>query len=102
MAEAGPQDAVLITLKAHQLRDVLPGLRELFGPRTMVVTMINGIPWWYFHALGGPHGGRGLDSVDPGGRIAAVDPGATQAAGAVDHQHPALAGFAKHRLQQRV
>ena len=72
LAEAGPQDAVLITLKAHQLRDVLPGLRELFGPRTMVVTMINGIPWWYFHALGGPHDGRGLDSVDPGGRIAAA------------------------------
>ena len=44
MADAGPQDAVLLTLKAHQVRDVLPGLRELFGPQTMVVTMINGIP----------------------------------------------------------
>ena len=70
MAEAGPQDAVLITLKAHQLRDVLPGLRELFGPHTMVVTMINGIPWWYFHKLSGPYEGRRLDSVDPGGFIA--------------------------------
>jgi 2-dehydropantoate 2-reductase len=70
MAEAGPQDAVLITLKAHQLRDVLPGLRELFGPHTMVVTMINGIPWWYFHKLAGPYEGRRLDSVDPGGFIA--------------------------------
>lgn len=70
MAEAGPQDAVLITLKAHQLRDVLPGLRELFGPNTMVVTMINGIPWWYFHKLSGPYEGRRLDSVDPGGFIA--------------------------------
>ena len=47
-------------------------LRALFGPETMLVTMINGIPWWYFHALGGPHEGRGLDSVDPGGRIAAA------------------------------
>lgn len=70
MAEAGPQDAVLLTLKAHQVRDVLPGLRELFGPQTVVVTMINGIPWWYFHKLGGPHEGRGLESVDPGGVIA--------------------------------
>ena len=70
MAEAGPQDAVLITLKAHQVRDVLPGLRELFGPKTMVVTMINGIPWWYFHKLAGPYEGRRLDSVDPGGVIA--------------------------------
>lgn len=69
MGEAGPQDAVLLTLKAHQVKDVLPGLRELFGPQTMVVTMINGIPWWYFHKLGGDYEGRRLDSVDPGGLI---------------------------------
>ena len=69
MADAGPQDAVLLTLKAHQVRDVLPGLRELFGPQTMVVTMINGIPWWYFHKLVGEYEGRHLDSVDPGGVI---------------------------------
>ena len=69
-AEAGPQDAVLLTVKAHQVRDLLPALRELFGPQTMVVTMINGIPWWYFHRLPGPLEGRGLDSVDPGGFIA--------------------------------
>jgi 2-dehydropantoate 2-reductase len=71
MAEAGPQDAVLLTVKAHQVVDLLPELRALFGPQTMVVTMINGIPWWYFHRLAGAHEGRGLDSVDPGGRIAA-------------------------------
>jgi len=72
MAEAGPQDVVLITLKAHQLVDVLPGLRALFGPDTMVVSMINGVPWWYFHKLGGAFDGRRLDSVDPGGLIAAA------------------------------
>jgi len=71
MAEAGPQDVVLLTVKAHQVVDLLPELRDLFGPQTAVVTMINGIPWWYFHKLAGPHEGRGLDSVDPGGRIAA-------------------------------
>jgi len=71
MADAGPQDAVLLTLKAHQVRDVLPDLRALFGPDTMVVTMINGLPWWYFHKLAGPYEGRQLESVDPGGVIAA-------------------------------
>lgn len=71
MAEAGPQDVVLITLKAHQLRDVLPAMRALFGPQTMVVTMINGIPWWYFHKLAGPYEGRAVASVDPDGLIAA-------------------------------
>ncbi|MES3013678.1 MAG: 2-dehydropantoate 2-reductase [Pseudomonadota bacterium] len=70
MADAGPQDAVLLTLKAHQVRDVLPELRDLFGPQTMVVTMINGLPWWYFHQLAGPYEGRTLQSVDPGGLIA--------------------------------
>ncbi len=70
MADAGPQDAVLLTLKAHQVRDVLPELRALFGPQTMLVTMINGIPWWYFHKLAGPYEGRRLESVDPGGTIA--------------------------------
>ena len=71
MHEAGAQDAVLITLKAHQLREVLPELRELFGPKTMVVTMLNGVPWWYFHRLAGPYEGRAVTSVDPDGQIAA-------------------------------
>jgi 2-dehydropantoate 2-reductase len=71
MAEAGPQDVVLLTVKAHQVVDLLPELRDLFGPQTAVVTMINGVPWWYFHKLAGPYEGRGLDSVDPNGRIAA-------------------------------
>ena len=70
MADAGPQDAVLLTLKAHQVRDVLPGLRALFGPSTMVVTMINGVPWWYFHKLAGPYEGRTLSSVDADGALA--------------------------------
>jgi 2-dehydropantoate 2-reductase len=70
MAEAGPQDAVLLTVKAHQVRDVLPELRDLFGPATSVVTMINGVPWWYFHRLGGEYEGRSLTSVDPDGALA--------------------------------
>lgn len=71
MAEAGPQDAVLLTVKAHQVVDLLPELRDLFGPQTLVVTMINGVPWWYFHKLAGAYEGRTLQSVDPGGLIAA-------------------------------
>ncbi|MBL8305124.1 MAG: 2-dehydropantoate 2-reductase [Rubrivivax sp.] len=69
--EAGPQDAVLLTVKAHQVRDLLPGLRGLFGPDTVLVTMINGVPWWYFHKLTGPYEGRQLQSLDPDGLLAA-------------------------------
>jgi len=69
-ADAGPQDAVLLAVKAHQVAELLPALRGLFGPATMVVTLINGVPWWYFHGLAGPYEGRRLESVDPGGVIA--------------------------------
>jgi len=71
MADAGPQDAVLLTVKAHQVPDVLPAMRALFGPETMVVTMINGVPWWYFHKLSGPYEGHVIRTVDPDGVIAA-------------------------------
>ncbi|MCC7151006.1 MAG: 2-dehydropantoate 2-reductase [Rubrivivax sp.] len=74
-AAAGAQDAVLLAVKAHQVANLLPGLRALLGPRTLLVSMLNGVPWWYFHKLPGPHEGRRLQSVDPGGVIAAaIDP----------------------------
>ncbi|RZT97898.1 2-dehydropantoate 2-reductase [Rivibacter subsaxonicus] len=75
-AEVGAQDAVLLTVKAHQVVDVLPQLRALVGPRTMLVTMINGLPWWYFDKLGGPYQGQRLQSVDPQGLLASsIDAG---------------------------
>ncbi len=74
MADAGPQDAVLLTLKAHQVRDVLASLPALMGPQTTVVTMINGVPWWYFQKLAGPFEGRAVTRVDPDGALAATIP----------------------------
>lgn len=75
MAEAGAQDAVLLAVKAHQVGELAPDLPALFGAETMLVTMTNGVPWWYFQRLPGPWEGRTLDSVDPGGRLAAqIDP----------------------------
>ncbi len=70
-AELGPQDVVLLTTKAHQLRELVPGLRALLGPETMVVSMVNGIPWWYFQKLGGAYDAHQLSSVDPDGALAA-------------------------------
>ena len=70
-AEAGPQDVVLLTTKAHQLLELVPGMQALFGPETMVVSMVNGIPWWYFQKLGGAYDARQLRSVDPDGALGA-------------------------------
>ena len=68
-AALGPKDCVIVTLKAHALTGVVPALQPLLGPNTTVVTAVNGIPWWYFHGIGGELEGRRLASVDPGGTI---------------------------------
>ena len=73
-AEAGPQDVVILALKAQQVEAVVDDLPKLFGPQTTVITMQNGIPYWYFQKHGGEHEGRRLDSVDPTGGIGAGIP----------------------------
>jgi 2-dehydropantoate 2-reductase len=70
MAEAGKQDFVLLTLKAHQVGAIAADLAHLCHETTAIVTMQNGIPWWYFHKLGGPLEGTRLRTADPDGRIA--------------------------------
>lgn len=67
--ELGVQDAVVLTLKAHSLTPALDQIAPLLGPETAVVTMQNGVPWWYFHKLGGPLEGTRLNAVDPNGAI---------------------------------
>ncbi len=68
-AEAGPQDYVIVTLKAHSFPGVAGLMAPLLHEDTAVVTAVNGIPWWYFYGCGGPYENRRIDSVDPGGRI---------------------------------
>ena len=66
-AEIGPQDYVIITLKAHSVPPVVARMQPLIGDSTTIVSGVNGIPWWYFHGLDGPLAGTRLESVDPGG-----------------------------------
>ena len=73
--DAGPQDVVFLTVKAHQVTPIAGELRHLCHETTTIVTMQNGIPWWYFQRLGGPYDGRPVKSADPDGSIAqAIDP----------------------------
>lgn len=67
-AELGVQDFVIVTLKAQSAPAVVDAMQPLLGPDTAVVTAMNGIPWWYFHALPGPHEGHRLNAVDPDGK----------------------------------
>jgi 2-dehydropantoate 2-reductase len=72
--EAGPQDIVILAMKAHQVEAVASDVPRLFGPDTMVVTMQNGIPYWYFHKHGGALAGTPVRSVDPTGLVSAKIP----------------------------
>jgi 2-dehydropantoate 2-reductase len=65
-ADLGPQDYVILTLKAHSVPPVVGAMQPLFGPDTTLVHGVNGVPWWYFHKHGGPLDGTRLHSVDPG------------------------------------
>ncbi len=64
-ASFGPQDAVVVTVKAPALPQVAAGIAPLLAAETAVAFVMNGIPWWYFHALPGPLEGRRLPRVDP-------------------------------------
>jgi 2-dehydropantoate 2-reductase len=75
MSEAGPHDTVLLTVKAHQVSAVAGDLHHLCDANTSIVTMQNGIPWWYFQRHGGQYEGTPVLAADPDGSIArAVDP----------------------------
>ena len=73
-AEAGVQDIVVLAMKAHQVEAVAKDLPKLLGPHTVVVTMQNGIPFWYFHGHGGTLAGTAVKSVDPSGLLAEMVP----------------------------
>ncbi len=98
-SEIGPQDYLVITLKAQSLEAALPQLAPLIGPSTTIVAAINGIPWWYTYGLPGPYENRRVAAVDPHGALwealppaqtlgCIVYPAATIASpGVIDHSY---------------
>ena len=72
LEEAGPADVVFLGVKAHGLPKLAPQLKPVLGPETTVVSMQNGIPWWYFEGFEGEWKGLRLERVDPGGVISAA------------------------------
>lgn len=66
-ARLGEQDVIFLCTKAQALTSLLPTLSPLLGPETVVVPVVNGVPWWYFHGEAGRFAGRRVSSVDPDG-----------------------------------
>ncbi len=73
-AELGVQDLVVVAVKAPAMADVAAAIGPLIGPQTVVLTAMNGVPWWFFEGFGGRYAGLRLKAVDPEGRIAAAIP----------------------------
>ncbi len=68
-ATLGVQDVVILAVKTTALREAADAVRPLLGAESVLVPALNGVPWWYFYRLAGPHENRRLDSVDPGGEL---------------------------------
>lgn len=83
-AELGVQDLVVVAVKGPAMASVAAHIAPLLGPQTLVLTAMNGVPWWFCDGLGGDFAGKRLKSVDPDGAIAAAVPGA-QTVGCVVH-----------------
>jgi 2-dehydropantoate 2-reductase len=67
-AELGPQDCVIIALKAHSVPAVVDDIHALCGPATSIVSAVNGVPWWYFYGLSADFPERPIECVDPAGK----------------------------------
>lgn len=90
-ADLGVQDLVVVAVKAPAMAQVAAGIGPLLGPHTVVLTAMNGVPWWFFEGMGGPLAGARLKAVDPEGAIARAIP-AAHIIGCVVHASCALAG----------
>jgi 2-dehydropantoate 2-reductase len=83
-ADLGEQDVVVLAVKAQSAPAAVASMLPLLGPETVVLPALNGVPWWFFDGFGGPCEGVHLDSVDPGGAMAAAVP-VRQVIGTVVH-----------------
>jgi 2-dehydropantoate 2-reductase len=102
-ADLGVQDLVVVAVKAPAMAEVAKSIAPLLGPDTMVLTAMNGVPWWFFHGFGGSYAGTRLKAVDPDGAIAQAVP-AQHIVGCVVHASCALKepGFVQHHFGNKL
>ena len=102
-ATLGVQDLVVVAVKAPALAEVARGIAPLLGPHTIVLTAMNGVPWWFFQGFGGAYAGTSLKAVDASGAIAAAIP-ARHVVGCVVHASCALQapGVVQHHFGNKL
>ncbi len=102
-SELGPQELVVVAVKGPALPSVAAAVAPLLGRDTMVMTAMNGVPWWFFQGFGGEHAGMRLASIDPDGVIAKGLP-APHIVGCVVHASCSTPepGVTRHHVGQRL
>ena len=102
-AALGVQDVVVLAVKAPSLPDVAAGIAPLLGPETVVLTAMNGVPWWFLHGFGGEFAGGQLASVDPTGALGRAIDG-EQVLGAVVHASCSVdaPGVVRHHFGRKL
>ena len=102
-ADLGVQDLVVVAVKAPAMADVAKAIGPLIGPQTVVLTAMNGVPWWFFEGFGGQYAGTRLKAVDPDGAIAKAIP-ARHIIGCVVHASCSLnsPGFVKQHFGNKL
>ena len=102
-AGLGAQDLVIVAVKAPAMADVATAIGPLIGPDTIVLTAMNGVPWWFFEGFGAQYAGTRLKAVDPDGAIARAIP-ARHIIGCVVHASCSLnsPGFVKQHFGNKL
>lgn len=102
-ADIGVQDLVIVAVKAPAMAQVAQAIAPLLGPDTVVLTAMNGVPWWFFEGFGNSLAGTRLNAIDPDGSIAQAIPG-RHIVGCVVHASCALKGpgFVQHHFGNKL
>ena len=102
-SELGPQELIVVAVKGPALVSIAAAISPLLDHNTVVMTAMNGVPWWFFHEFGGEYAGTRLESIDPEGSIAAGIP-ACHVIGCVVHASCASPepGLTRHNVGNRL
>jgi 2-dehydropantoate 2-reductase len=102
-ADLGVQDLIIVSVKAQSMTDVAQAIGPMIGPKTIIFTAMNGVPWWFLNGFGGAFANRQLPSIDPGNVIANTIP-AEQVIGCVVHATCSTPepGLVKHQFGNKL
>ena len=101
-AQLGVQDLVVVAVKAPGLLEVARRIAPLIGADTVVLSAMNGVPWWFFQGFGGRFEGKLLEAVDATGEIGRAIPGANVIGCVVHASCAAEPAYVQHHFGNKL